>query len=214
AIVWRHFDRSRAREELRTLLRAGRLDGFIPHTVFWHNHPGWRRAPFYATNSFRGNRTTAHIQTPIIALAWEIVAEASADEPGFATESLDQLRLHYDWLAEHRDPDGDGLISIIHPDGACLDDSPKYDGAFRWLWERLAGYLWVVERSRRLDYDSREIIERYEEHMEDVMVNVLYALSLRALARLLGPDGGAEYTLRAERTEAALLEHCWDEERG
>jgi glycogen debranching enzyme len=214
AIVWRHFDRSRAREELRTLLRAGRLDGFIPHTVFWHDHAGWRRAPFYATNSFRGNRGTAHIQTPMLALAWEIVAEASMDDPGFATESLDALRLHYDWLADHRDPDGDGLISIIHPDESGLDDSPKYDGVFGWMRHYLPGYFWLVERSRRLGYDSREIIERYEEHIEDVMVNVLYALSLRALARLLGPDDGEKYARRAERAESGLLEHCWDERRG
>jgi hypothetical protein len=214
AIVWRHFDRSRAREELRTLLKAGRLDGFIPHTAFWHEHAGWRRAPFYATNSFRGNRTTAHIQTPMLALAWEIVAEASTDDPGFATESLDALRLHYDWLAEHRDPDGDGLISIIHPDESGLDDSPKYDGVFGWMRHYLPGYFWLVERSRRLGYDSREIIERYEEHAEDVMVNVLYALSLRALARLLGPEDGEPYASRAKRAESALLEHCWDDQRG
>ena len=34
AIVWRRFDPRRAREELRTLLRAGE-GGFVPHTVFW-----------------------------------------------------------------------------------------------------------------------------------------------------------------------------------
>jgi glycogen debranching enzyme len=213
AIVWRHFDRVRAREELRTLLRSGRLDGFIPHTVFWHDSPGWRRAPFYATNSVRGNRSTAHIQTPLIALAWEAVAEVSDDEPGFATESLDALRLHYDWLNDHRDPDGDGLISIIHPDESGLDDSPKYDPVFGWMSHYLPGYFWLIERSRRLGYDSREIIERYDEHVEDVMVNVFYALSLRALARLLGDDGEV-YQRRAERAEEALLEHCWDDDRG
>jgi hypothetical protein len=106
AIVWRHFDPARAREELRTLVRAGRLDGFIPHTTFWHDRAGWRRAPLYATHSLRGDRATAHIQTPMLALAWEAVAAASPDEPGFATEALDALRLHYDWLAAHRDPDG------------------------------------------------------------------------------------------------------------
>ena len=54
AIVWRRFDRDRAREELRTLLRAGRTDGFVPHTAFWGWPAGWRRAPFYATDSIRG----------------------------------------------------------------------------------------------------------------------------------------------------------------
>src|SRR5262245_30082752 len=76
AIVWRHFAPARARDELRTLLRSGRLDGFIPHTVFWHDAAGWRRAPFYATGSVRGDRGTAHIQTPMLALAWELVADA------------------------------------------------------------------------------------------------------------------------------------------
>jgi hypothetical protein len=47
AIAWRHIDPARAREELRTLLRAGRLDGFIPHTAFWDRPAYWRRAPFY-----------------------------------------------------------------------------------------------------------------------------------------------------------------------
>jgi hypothetical protein len=168
AIVWRHLDPPRARDELRTLLRAGRLDGFIPHTAFWHESPGWRRAPFYAMHPSRGDRGTAHIQTPMIALAWEQVADASHDEPGFRTESLGALRLHYDWLAEHRDPDGDGLISIIHPDESGLDDSPKYDAVFGWMSHYLPGYFWLVQRSRRLGYDSRSIIERYDEHIEDV----------------------------------------------
>jgi hypothetical protein len=214
AIVWRRIDPARARTELRTLLSAGRLDGFIPHTVFWHDRAGWRRAPFYATHSLRGNRATAHIQTPMLGMAWEIVAAASEDDPGFATEALPALRLHYDWLAHHRDPDDDGLISIIHPDESGLDDSPKYDDVFGWMSHYLPGYFWLVERSRRLGYDSRAIIERYDEHIEDVLVNTLYALSLRALGRLLGDEGGAEYTARAERTEASLLERCWDPERG
>jgi glycogen debranching enzyme len=211
AIVWRHFDPQRARQELRTLVRAGRLDGFIPHTAFWHDSAGWRRAPFYATHGVRGSRTTAHIQTPLLALAWELVAESSRYEPGFATEGLDALRLHYDWLQQHRDPDGDGLISIIHPDESGLDDSPKYDAVFGWMSHYLPGYLWLVERSRRLGYDSRAIIARYDEHVEDVLVNVFYALSLYALARLSG-DG--RYAERAAHTEQALIEHCWDEERG
>lgn len=211
AIVWRHFDPARAREELRTLLRGGSGDGFIPHTIFWHDRAGWRRAPFYATHSRRGDRATAHIQTPLLALAWEAVAAVSPDEPGFATEALAGLRRHYDWLDEHRDPDRDGLISIIHPDESGLDDSPKYDAVFGWMSHYNPGYLWLVERSRRLGYDSRSIIARYDEHVEDVLVNVFYALALRALARLTGE---AAYDARAQRTEAALVTQCWDDERG
>jgi hypothetical protein len=214
AIVWRHFDPARAREELRTLLRSGRLDGFIPHTVFWDKPARWRRAPFYGTHTWFGDRATATIQTPLLALAWETVAAASGDDPGFASEALDQLRLHYDWLARHRDPDDDGLLTIITPDESGLDDSPKYDLAFGRLRHDLPGYFRLIERYRRLGYDAHAIVERYDEHVEDVLVNVFYALSLRSLARLLGEPAGAVYEARAARTERALLERCYDDRRG
>jgi hypothetical protein len=213
AIAWRHFDPARARDELRTLLRAGRLDGFIPHTTFWDRSAYWRRAPFYGTDRMFGSTATATIQTPLLALAWELVAEASGDDPGFAREALPQLRLHYDWLARERDPDGDGLLTIIHPDESGLDDSPKYDPVFGWMCHYRPGYFWLIERYRRLGYDAHAIVERYEEHVEDVLLNVCYALSLRALSRL-DDEQGAVYEARAEHTEAALLERCYDERSG
>jgi hypothetical protein len=213
AIAWRHFDPARARDELRTLVRAGRLDGFIPHTAFWDRPAYWRRAPFYGTHTVFGATATSTIQTPLLALAWELVARASPDAPGFAAEGLPQLRLHYDWLARERDPDGDGLLTIIHPDESGLDDSPKYDEVFGWMRHDRVGFFWLIERCRRLGYDAGAIVERYEEHVEDVAVNTFYALALRALARLDEEDG-AIYAARAARTEQALLERCYDERTG
>jgi glycogen debranching enzyme len=211
--VWRHFDLRHAREELRTLLRAGRLDGFVPHTAFWDRSAYWRRAPFYGTARVFGDTATATIQTPLLALAWEIVAEASLDEPGFATEALPALRLHYDWLARSRDPDGDGLLTILHPDESGLDDSPKYDPVFGWMCHWRPGYFWLIERYRRLGYEARTIVASYDEHVEDVLVNVCYAMSLRALARL-DAEEGARFADRADRVVAALLERCYDERTG
>jgi len=76
-----------------------------------------------------------------------------------------------------------------------------------------AGYFWLIERCRRLGYDARRIVERYAEHVEDVLVNVFYALALSALARL-DDEQGEIYAARAERTAAALLERCYDERTG
>lgn len=213
AIAWCHFDPARARAELRTLIRAGRLDGFIPHTVFWDRPAYWRRAPFYGTHTVFGCTATATIQTPLLALAWERVAQASADEPGFATEALAQLRLHYDWLARERDVDGDGLLSTITPDESGLDDSPKYDELFGWMRHDSPGHLWLIERYRRLSYDAARIAHRYDEHVEDVLVNVFYALALQSLARLDG-EHGELYAARARQTVAALLTRCYDEPSG
>jgi len=186
-------------------------DGLVPHTVFWHHSPRWRRAPFYATPTLLGSFATASTQTPLLALAWELVADASPDDPGFRTEALDELRRHYDWLGRERDPDGDGLVSILFPDESGLDDSPKYDPVFHRLAHWRPGYFRLVERYRRLGYRAADVIEHHDEHVEDVLFNVAYALSLRALARL---GGGEDYAQRADRTERALLERCLDPATG
>ena len=204
---------ARARQELTTLVRAGRLDGFIPHTAFWDRPAYWRRAPFYGTHTVFGASATATIQTPLLALAWELVAAASPDHPEFVTDGLPQLRLHYDWLARERDVDGDGLLTTIYPDESGLDDSPKYDEVFGRMRHDRIGYWWLIERYRRMGYDAHAITARYDEHVEDVLVNVFYALSLRALSRL-DDESGEKWLARALQTETALLERCYDERTG
>jgi hypothetical protein len=212
AIAWCRYDVARAREELRTVLRGGRGDGFIPHTVFWHNHPRWRRAPLYATQRVRGSRHTTTIGPPLLPWAWERVAAASGDAPGFATEALHALEAHLDWLARERDVDGDGLITIILPDESGLDDSPKYDPVFGPFAHYKPGYFRLVARYGRLGWSAHEIAAAgHDTHLEDVWVNVAYALSLRAMARLAADDN---YARRAERVEAALLERCLDPATG
>ena len=213
AIAWAHFDPARARRELETLVRAGRLDGFIPHTAFWDRPAYWRRAPFYGTHTVFGASATATIQTPLLALAWERVAAASPDGPRFIADGLPQLRLHYEWLHHERDVDEDGLLTTIYPDESGLDDSPKYDALYGRLRHDSIGSWWLIERYRRLGYDARAIVTRYDEHTEDVLVNVFYALSLRALARI-DADERDRWNARAQHTEDALLERCWDPRRG
>lgn len=212
AIAWCRYDVARAREELRTVLRGGRGDGFIPHTVFWHSHPRWRRAPLYATQRVHGSRHTTTIGPPLLPWAWEQVAAASVDEPGFATEALHALEAHLDWLARERDVDDDGLITIILPDESGIDDSPKYDPVFGPYAHYKPGYFRLVARYGRLGWSAHEIAAAgHDTHVEDVWVNVAYALSLRAMARLAGDDA---YVRRAARVEAALLERCLDPATG
>ncbi|MBA2514786.1 MAG: hypothetical protein H0V26_10745 [Solirubrobacterales bacterium] len=216
AIVWARIEPWRAREELRTLVRAGRSDGLIPHTAFWGESPRWRRAPFYATEAMRGSRATATIQTPLLAFAWERVAAASAQEdPGFANEALGMLTAHHEWLARERDPDGSGLISILLPDESGLDDSPKYDGVYGRLAHDRPGHFVLIDRHRRNGWDAPAFMSVSDLHVKDVLVNVAYALSGAALSRLLGEsERSGVHAVRARRTIAALLERCWDERTG
>jgi hypothetical protein len=212
AIAWRHIDVSRAREELRTVLRSGRADGFLPHTAFWTWPAGWRRAPLYATRRVAGDAGTASIGPPVLPLAWELVAAASGDDgPGFAAEGAPALAAHLDWLARERDPDGDGLLTILLPDESGLDDAPKYDVVYGRLAHWRPGYALLVQRCRRVGWRAAEYVARHDQHVEDVLVNTLYALSLHAMGRM---TGDAAWTARAERVERALVARCLDPATG
>jgi glycogen debranching enzyme len=208
AIARSDLDPVRARAELRTVLRSGDPDGFLPHTVFWGHPAGWRRAPFYATRSPFGSLRTETIDPPLLAVAWERVAAVSGvEDPAFAGEALPLLARHLDWLEHHRDPDGDGLLTILLPDESGVDDSPKYDLVYGRYAHHRAGSFLVIENCRRHRWDSRRIIGTTDLHVEDVLVTTAHALSLHAMGRMTG-DGA--YFRRAARVEQALLDKCLD----
>jgi hypothetical protein len=191
AITWRRFDPARARRELESLLTAQRDDGFIGHTIFW-NQPltGNRRFTYNVTDPDAG--MTASIQPPALAWAWRIAVGNPSEHPG--------IRRQHDWLAEHRDLDGDGLLWIVQPDESGLDASPQFDPIWRHRAHGRAGFLLLVRRNRRLGYELRRIAAAGGPVCLEIVTNVLYNLSRLAL-------GQSSLT-------PALIERCWDERRG
>jgi hypothetical protein len=191
AIVWRHFDPSRSRAELESLLRAQRPDGFIGHTIFWDRPVSfWRRA-FYNVRE-RSAQMTETIQPPLLAWAWRIAVGEPAAEP--------RIVAHADWLAANRDLEGDGLLWIVQPDESGLDSSPKFDP----VWGRRAhariGFPSLVRHNRGLDWNARAVRDAGEPVLCEVVVNVLWCLSLLALGR--------------PSITPALVERLYDAERG
>jgi len=174
AIAWRHFDPSRSRRELESLLAAQREDGFIGHTIFWNTPLRGRRRFTYNVTSPNAP-TTASIQPPVLAWAWRLAVGDPATEPAIVS--------HYDWLAANRDLDGDGLVWIVQPDESGLDASPQFDA----IWGRRAhdrlGFIRLVRRNRRLGYDLRRIAQAGGPVCCEVSTNVLHSLSLMALGR-------------------------------
>ncbi len=174
AIVWRRLDAARPREELGSLLAAQREDGFIGHTVFWDTPLNERQRLTYNVLSPHAPMT-ASIQPPVLAWAWRIAVGDPAHAPPIVR--------HYDWLAEHRDLDGDGLIWIVQPDESGLDASPQFDAIWKGHADGLPGFLLLVRRNRKLGYDLRRIAEHGGPVCCEVLTNVLYGLSLLALGR-------------------------------
>jgi hypothetical protein len=191
AIVWRRFDRERARTELETLLAAQRPDGFIGHTIFWDRPVSLTRLPFYNVTSRRSFQTET-IQPPLLAWAWKIAVGDPAAEPRIAAQA--------EWLATNRDLRGDGLLWIVQPDESGLDASPKFDPVWGWRANARPGFPLLVWRNRRLRFNAGRIFEQGGPVVCEVLVNVLWCLSQLALGR--------------PSATPALIERLWDEPRG
>lgn len=172
AVAWRHFDPSRSRRELESLLAAQREDGFIGHTIFW-NTPlsGSRRYTYNVTSP--DDPMTASIQPPLLAWAWRIAVGDPAEVPAIVR--------HHRWIAAHRDLDGDGLIWIVQPDESGLDASPQFDAVWGNRAHGRRGFVLLVRRNRRLGYDLRRVIAAGGPVCCEVMTNVLHNLSRLAL---------------------------------
>jgi hypothetical protein len=191
AIAWRHLDGERAEAELRSLLAAQRDDGFIGHTIFWDRRlTGPRRYTYNVTSS--DAPMTASIQPPLLAWAWRIAVGDPSTEPGIVR--------HHEWLAAHRDLDGDGLLWIVQPDESGLDASTQFDAIWGHRAHGLAGFVLLVHRNRRLGYDLRQIARAGGPVVCEVTTNVLYNLSRLALG--------------LPSLTGTLIERTYDESRG
>jgi hypothetical protein len=191
AIVWRRFEPARARAELESLLAAQDPDGFIGHTIFWRHPVSLVRLAFYNVAS-RSSFQTGTIQPPLLAWAWRIAVGDPAEEP--------RIGAQLDWLAAHRDLEGDGLLWILQPDESGLDASPKFDPVWGRRSNGRIGFPLLVHRNRKLGFDARRVRAAGHPVLCEVLVNTMWSLSLQALGR--------------RSATPAMVDRLWDEERG
>ncbi len=215
AIAWTHLDMEQAKEELRTLLRAQRADGHIPHRI------AWERPAAYPYRFHLESRSVQHpwrsdlVQPAVLAIAVEEVHARSGDD-AFLAEVLPGVEKFYRWLAQNRDPDGDGLISIIHPYESGIDHKPAYDVIYglKGGWPRgvVIACRSLALVNRACNYNLKLIFRLDRFNVEDVLVNCIYAQGLAALSRLLRRQGEADkadaFAQQAERVEQAVLTKC------
>lgn len=223
AIALTHFDQEQAEAELRTLLAAQHEDGFIPHVIHW----GASRAQglkvsiaSFGQSRFGAAQTSALLQPPVLAQAVRRVAELSRGG-GFLQECLPKVMRHYRWIAENRDPDSDGLVSVISPYETGMDQLPTFDQVLGAGKNPSA--LVLHARDRWVDiqnlvfsgnFDMARIDKRDLFTVEDVAFNCIFAQGLQDVARLCDT---AHDTANAEafrglamRTEAAILTKFYD----
>ena len=238
-------DQERAQRELLSLLGAQWSTGRLPHIVYndaadeaYFPGPGFwasRRMPGAPTVS-----TSGIIQPPVHARAALTVFAQATDETSaerFLAEAYPKLAAQHRYLIEHRDLDGGGLASIVHPWESGMDNSPAWDpflsgltGSRPFVREDLrhvpaderpsdadyTAYVSLAENYRDLGYDDRLLIDKHPFTVEDPLFNAILLdgeLCLAEMARHLGQD--PEPRLKAARAiHRALLARLWDENLG
>ncbi len=127
------FDVDRAYRELERLVEGQWDDGMIPHIVFHAPSDSYFPGPdVWGT----GHRipTSGITQPPVFGMALRHVHEAAVEsglpDAETRTKALFKaaLRSHRWWLSA-RDPEGLGLVSILHPWESGSDNSPAWDEA-------------------------------------------------------------------------------------
>ncbi len=194
--------------------------------MLWNRELVTRRSWHYLETPGRldwisGSRpwATAQLQPPVIAQAVEAIVDAGGDD--FVPEALPALERYYRFLARERDPDGDGLVSIISQYESGLDFSPVYDPR---PGRRPSPRLLAVRAralqlpNKLLGYEPAPIFRLTRNHYEDVLFNSVFVDGLQALARLAHRAGSAVLerwaAAHAGVVQQALIERCYDERRG
>lgn len=216
AIVMRHYDTTIAKQELLSLVSVQRKDGFLPHSIFWDGKlHGWEKQESYFE---KYPYITAEIQPPVIAYAVLKIYEKDSDK-SFVKEIYLSLDKYYRYLCRERDPDKDGLISIIQSRESGMDFSSKYD--VLWKRDKLKNYPdgsnEIFREYQKWNWNLKKIFESGIFNVEDVLVNSIYAENLwcmRELAKILSKKKDAElYKKKATLCERAIKKKCWDKER-
>ncbi|MEV0849701.1 hypothetical protein AB0J21_28140 [Streptomyces sp. NPDC049954] len=230
----------RAITELDTLLAAQWSTGMIPHIVFSDDEAGYFPGPRrwecgrLAAAGPTAVATSGICQPPVHAIAVRRImavargrgrTERQAAEE-FLRRSWEPLMRWHRWLAEQRDPEGTGRVTLHHGWESGMDNSPRWDGPYRRVevggglppYRRVDltvvadpssrpsdreydRYLWLIEEMRRAGYDDREVRRTGSFAVEDVFTSAIFALACEALAEL--GDGAAE------RAEDVRLLRTW-----
>ena len=209
----------RAVVELDTLLAAQWANGMIPHIVFADGVDGYLPGPDrwassrLAAAAPAGRQTSGITQPPVHAIAVQRILDrsrlgsradrAAADE--FVVRRWKDLVHWHRWLAEARDPDGCGRITLYHGWESGMDNSPRWDSAYANV---IAGpmpgfqrsdirivdrnqrpsnveydrYLWLLEEMKSVQYADDRLPQAMSFAVQDVFVSAIFALACEVLA--------------------------------
>jgi glycogen debranching enzyme len=214
-----------AKRNLRSLFAMQIDDGFVGHMIFWRQVLPKRRSDvMQARLSLQSLRPhmSALIQPTFAAQALHTLYEETQDRV-YLGEMYARVRRYHEWLATHRDWDGDGLVTIISPFESGMDWKASYDQPLgyrarrtraRLLTSRLYWKAVGVDFSNfRLRYDLERIRQRRKFLIKDAGLNAIYAVDLHCMEKLapIVGDDPRVFAERRRRVEQSVLDLMYDE---
>ncbi|KMK64822.1 amylo-alpha-1,6-glucosidase [Puniceibacterium sp. IMCC21224] len=242
ALGFGHFDEARAWTEIDTLFDHQWDDGMVPHIIFHKHDDGYFPGPD-VWQTGRAVPTTGITQPAVAGFAVRRLFERAKDRDMARTRAralLPKIAAWHDWFFRCRDPEGTGLVAIIHPWESGRDNSVDWDAALgrvptegvmpfvrrdtqhanpahRPTDAQYQRFIWLVQHFRDLGWDNAQLHDASPFRVVDPGFN---AILIRACADLawLAEVLGEETIARAARAQAdkgiAAMETLWSAEHG
>lgn len=242
ALGFAHDDEPRAWREIETLMAHQWEDGMVPHIIFHQPDDGYFPGP-EVWGTGRAVPTTGITQPPVTGFAVRRIYDRARDTAlaeARARALLPRIHAWHEWFYRARDPEGTGLVALLHPWESGRDNSVDWDAAFervptegvgpflrrdtshanpahRPTDEQYKRYIWLVKKFRSLGWDNTRLHDASPFKVVDPGFNAILIRSCEDLADLaarLGMDEIAAASRAMVAKGIAAMETLWSDAHG
>ena len=236
------IDENRGWLEIETLFAHQWPDGMVPHVIFHVDDDGYFPGPAVWHTS-RPTPTTGITQPAVAGFVVRRLYERAEDKVLAETKAralLPMIDHWHQWFFKNRDPQGEGLVAILHPWESGRDNSIDWDAALervptegidpyqrrdllhadashRPTKAQYDRFLWLIECFRGLGWANAKLHDVSPFKVVDPGFNAILFRSCQDLAELADELGEKEIADRnrgfATRGLGAM-ESLWSDEHG
>ncbi|MGO4906942.1 trehalase family glycosidase [Pseudorhodobacter sp. W20_MBD10_FR17] len=237
-----HFNEDRAWTEIETLFAHQWDDGMVPHIIFHQLDDGYFPGPD-VWQTARPVPTSGITQPAVAGFAVARLFARAKDKDMArrrATALLPKIAKWHDWFFRCRDPQGTGLVAIIHPWESGRDNSVDWDAAFervptdgvmpftrrdtqhanpahRPTQAQYERYIYLVQLFRGLGWDNAKLHDASPFQVVDPGFNAILLRAcgdVAALATQLGLTDIASHAQAQADKGLTAMESLWSDKHG